>query len=63
MKTFVRLEQCDIEFAINGELKKIGNRMANGKGTWKLVKADQAGEKDAIAFECEIEKIPVEKEE
>lgn len=62
MKTFVRLEQSDIEFAINAELRRIGNRMVNGKGTWKLIKADQTGEKDAIAFECEIEKIPIEKE-
>lgn len=55
MKRYIRLEQADIEFAIAQELKRIGSKIKSGRASWKLLKADHEGEKDAIAFECEVE--------
>ena len=63
MRKYIRLEQHDIEFAINQELKRIGCRMKENHGKWKLIKADQAGEKDGIAFECEVDNYEEESKE
>jgi len=57
MKKYVRLEQKDIEFSIQNELARIGYDMVNSRGSWKLIRATEEGERDSIAFECEIEII------
>jgi hypothetical protein len=63
MKRYIRLEQTDIEFAIAQELKRIGSKIKSGRSSWKLIKADHEGEKDAIAFECEVENYNDEPDE
>lgn len=60
MKRSARLEQSDIEIAIGKALKECGEKMVPGSGSWKLLKADNKGEHDSIAFVCDIEKIPIE---
>ena len=57
MKKYARLEQKDIEFAIKNELARISLEMVGNSGSWKLIKATEQGERDAIAFECQIESI------
>lgn len=63
VKKYARLEQKDIEFAIKNELARVGLNMVGNAGSWKLIKATEQGEKDAIAFECQIENVGVKDDE
>lgn len=62
MKRYVRLDQADLELAINNELRRVGCKM-NGPGGWKIIKAENTSESDAIAFECEVKNLDEEDEE
>jgi hypothetical protein len=62
MRRSARLDQADIELAIKKALAECGEIMINGSGSWKLIKADKPGERDSLAFICEIVKVQSSKE-
>jgi hypothetical protein len=62
MKRSARLEQIDIELAIAKALKEVNETMVMGTGSWKLMRADKPGEKDSVAFICDIVKVDHVKE-
>lgn len=57
MKRMVRLEQSDIELAIAKALAECGEIMITGTSQWKLIKADKPGERDGIAYVCDVTKM------
>jgi hypothetical protein len=56
MKRMVRLEQSDIELAITKALAECAEIMIPGTSKWILIKADKAGERDGLAYVCDVTK-------
>jgi hypothetical protein len=58
MERMVRLTQSDIELAIAKALREVGEQAIAGTSVWKLLKGDKPGEKDGLAYVCQVEKLP-----